>query len=292
MASELEELRSMVRNRHRAATQKVSRLNRSKGVKIAGTKDDVRRNPANIKGYNKKQLESYLGQLNTFVSRGTTFAPDYKGRALPGDKWKTYTSLERQFNNKRVETFDKIKHLFLPSSNMTIRERMAATTPDHPTAGNPSTRNPDIKLNRTSKGVRTEKGLNRLIKDMENRVSKQFEQRELRSAKKQLRQIMEIVGDKQLMKDIKALDDDQFRTLWFYTNFVTAMSSLYETIGDTDERKEKRKALYKSTNEDSLGTARDLVAEASKYDFASAAKALEKEKAEKKKNASKSHSRR
>ena len=88
---ELQALRDLARKRHRAVTQKVSRIKAKEDVVLSGTKLDPRKDPTSFKRMNSIQLKAHIARMDTFVSRDVSYV---KGAAktapLTGTLWQTY----------------------------------------------------------------------------------------------------------------------------------------------------------------------------------------------------------
>lgn len=116
---DINDLRDEVKRRQVAAQRKVARLRRS-GVFVAGTSFDVRRDPAKVSRYNKRQLNKYLNDLNAFVDRSTSFVAGVEGAPISGKDWRAYKRAERAFHDKATSRYDSIKDIHIDAVNTSI----------------------------------------------------------------------------------------------------------------------------------------------------------------------------
>lgn len=256
---EIDSLREQVLVAHKLAARKVQR-NESKGVKLAGSKYDPRRDTSKLQRYNKPQLESYLSQLNTFRDRSTQFVPDMRGNPVSGAEWREYKQLEGKLNAQRARRFKQFKDIVSYTTNgkpVTLAQELAVRTPDHPTSGNPATKNPNIKTKRTPRGITSKRSLDRMKKEVAGRLGKSGVDKELKDARKQFRQMMKPIGDKKFTKDVLELNDKQFTALWFYKGFADALALGYDNAQKMAGA--KKKSWYKQVFDDQLSEARDLL---------------------------------
>src|SRR4051812_16186860 len=112
--SELDDLRREARRRHKAATDKISRL-RKKGVDLGGSKEDQRRDLGLVKRYNTRQLRDYIGSLNNFTSRDNQYHSSANG-IIKADRFKVYKDLEGKYNADGLAHFDHVADVFVPEA--------------------------------------------------------------------------------------------------------------------------------------------------------------------------------
>lgn len=213
----LNELRAEVRRRQIAAQRKVARLKR-KGVDVGGTPFDVRRDPGNISRYNSKQLQSYLGQLNNFTSRTTAFVPGVEGSPIRASKWREYKRAEKAYLGVANAHYEGVKDTFIPAAGRTVQgfDESMRRPRKSGTGGVPR---PYEQLSGLSSfEVMDEKKLARLQKRLEQKTSQGYLPKELKKQKFQMLQATSLYGDPELTDMAKKLTNDQFDTLWNYTD--------------------------------------------------------------------------
>lgn len=227
-------LRAEVKAAHKAANRKVSRLRTQKGVELGGTRNDPRRNLAHVKGYNARQLQTYLNELNSFRSRGTQYVSGAMGRTISGSKWREYKRLERRYNEIAERSQRKVRQTFLPSHGMTVGERDNLLRPTGPTAiGN---RRPMDPINRSPKGIVSDRALDKLISGLKKQTNPNYEQTVIDRQRKVARKMSRGRGNKSQRERLAKLTDKQFNLLWNYTDFPNQMSTKYHTRTDSDSQ--------------------------------------------------------
>lgn len=228
--SELDRLRDEVIRRRRAATKKISRMRRSKGVDISGTNLDPRRSIKTIGHYNRKQLNAYLRVINNFQSRKVGFVAGVEGTPIPKSQWEHYKRLERQYNAIGDRHISRIGDIQVPTTGLTIKERDATVRPDSKRAQGEVSHRPFSRVDRNPNNVNGTDALNRLTKDLQKKLDKKFLPKELRKARKQVKDMLNTIGNNEYIKDVKDLSDYQFDILWNYTPFANNTSLAYTVI--------------------------------------------------------------
>jgi hypothetical protein len=223
----LENLRNQVRARRNAVTAKENRIKKNTGVDLRGTKEDPRRPLEVVDKYNAKQLMSYLGDLNAFMSRNSGFVAGANGVPLPKDQWVEYKNLEKKFNSIGTEQFNKIADIFIPQSGMTISQRAKTISPDTVSAQGDIVNRPYSHTERDPKNIASPEALKVLIKDLKGKVSPKYLPAKLKESRGQAEEMLTTIGNTNLTARVQALSDNQFNTLWNYTNFTRQMSGIY-----------------------------------------------------------------
>lgn len=214
---DINELRAEVKRRQQAAQRKVARLRR-KGVNVAGTPFDVRRDVGNISRYNSRQLQSYLSQLNEFVHRRNAFVPGVEGTPLPASKWRAYKRAEKAYIEKVNQHYAGVKDTFIPAAGKTV-QGFDETMRRKRTAGKGGVPRPFEAISELqSFEVMDEKKLVRLQKRLETKVQSNYLPAELRRQRKTMLGAVAEFGNPELTQLAKKLTDDQLDTLWNYTD--------------------------------------------------------------------------
>lgn len=241
---ELEALRELAVKRHRAASQKVSRLKRKKGVDVAGKREDPRTvDPERFKRMNSIQLGAHIARLDKFVSRETQFAAGPRGALLTGQLLAQNQRLQAAINRQRDKNFDAVKDIHIPSfGTKTVNgksvpitaEMQAAMKPVHPVTGNPSSRAPHIHINIGPKSFANDKQLRKSNKELEARLISEAQMIEKRDRKimstfmKTIAKINRSPELKEVRSIYKDLTPGQFEFMWNYTKFSDISSFDYE----------------------------------------------------------------
>jgi len=246
---EIEQLRDLARKRHRAVTQKVSRLKRNNGVEISGTKKDPRKDPASFKKMNSIQLKAHINRLDTFVSRETSWVRGAgKTALLTGNLYHQYEALRKTVNRKRETPWEGVKDIFIPSLGVTVGE-FQGEKPSHPVTGNPASRAPHLPILTTNKGIPNDKQLKKLIGDLKKQLGEDYGSkvinRDRKIFAKFLKDISKVASNEDLdaikhafygykgnkkkgIDPVERMSPAQFAFLWNYTNFADAASFDYE----------------------------------------------------------------
>jgi len=242
---ELEALRELAVKRHRAASQKVSRLKRNKGVDVSGTRNDPRTvDPERFKRMNSIQLGAHIARLDKFVSRETQFAAGARGKILSGDLWQRNRQLQAHVNKQRERKFESIKDIHIPSFGTVVVngksvpatvENMQAMKPIHPVTGNPSSRAPHLPVNISSKSIPSDKQLRKANKELEAKASAEYNDRLVRRDRKITSKFLSTIAKVNSSKELKeirniykGLTPGQFEFMWNYTKFSDISSFDYE----------------------------------------------------------------
>ena len=223
--TELQALRALAARKHRAATSKVSRLT-SKGADVSGSKFDPRRSLKTVRRYNKTQIKAYIAKLETFSNRSVQFYGDANRAPIPKKQWDTYKALERAHNALIEKQHRKYNEAKLPSG-MTIKQRRAMTTPDHPRLSN-SANTPMSLFDRHPSQIGSANGLRDLERQLHKRMKPSFRAKQLRADKLSADKMLRSMGRDDLAKAISGLTKDQFIGLWQESNvFANNLSLAY-----------------------------------------------------------------
>jgi hypothetical protein len=224
---DINELRRLVRQRHAAATSKVSRLRRNKGVEIGGTSNDPRRDPSNIGKMRSRELQTYLRQLNTFTSRETTFFQGSQGSVLPGKLWNEYKAQERAYNRRGAERERQIANIKLPGQDMTVAQRSANMRPSILRASGEASTRPYSPVNRKPQHIADAEALTKLLNDMRRKNSRDYLPDTIKNQRKQAEHMMNTIGVGDQIETLRKLSDDQFDTLFNETGFAGDLGMRY-----------------------------------------------------------------
>ena len=248
---------AQVKARHRAAGKKVSRL-KSSGVKVAGTKHDVRRPMERVERYNVPQLKAYLGQLNTFTSRATRFFPDAHGNPLPPAAVARYKKAEKALNAVRKRNLDKIGDIKAPGGGgVTIRERFKINTPSRPRAV--SAANPFTFVTRETKQIANEKALAKLTKDLEKKLESDFMQANIKAGRASAEEMLLALRQPEMLKTIEDMSDFHFNVLWNGTSFAKDISTPYHIAQTLVGKGAKSDQWMDDILEDNIADSKQLI---------------------------------
>ncbi len=239
----LENLRKIVRKRRSAVTAKENRIKRNTGVDIRGTDQDPRRPIGVVDKYNQKQLTTYLGDLDRFMTRNNGFIQGANGGVLPKNLYEEYKRLETKFNSIGGTHFEKVKNLFIPNAGMTIEERDDKLRPDAARAQGDVVNRPYGFINRNPNNIPDEQALKTLITNLKKKVNSGYLPSEIKKQREQLSQMLTVIGDNDLNSRAEKLTITQFDILFNYTHFATNVSAIYfimqnKARGSVDDAKD------------------------------------------------------
>jgi hypothetical protein len=211
--ADVNRLRAEARRLHANATKKVSRMKRINGIAISGTDLDPRKPRAEINSMTSRQLTAYHAKLQKFNARTTGYVPS-EGGAIPRSQWSEYKRLEAR-HNKRVQVYEAMtKDIGLPGQDMTIGQRRATMPADRVKAFSTATNKPLTRFERQSKGINGPKALQKLIAQMNGKLTPDYVQNTVKEQRKQYERMLEIIGDQELIEKSKQMTDGQFNLAW------------------------------------------------------------------------------
>lgn len=225
---ELRRLRAEAAKRHRAATNKISRLKNDVGVELSGTKEDPRRDKERLKSYNRRQLRAYIRNLNRFVDRSNQYVPDANARPVRRDLWRQYKAQEQAFNRRVQSHFEKYKDIFIPEAGMTVGERMHMVTPLHRYMRNTQAVNSLYDpIERDPKQIRDERALRKLRDSYKDRNDPAYFTRRTQAGRDLFKEFMDTAGRSDLVAMVDELSDAQFDLAWDYSGLASAAAHSY-----------------------------------------------------------------
>jgi hypothetical protein len=211
----------------RNAQAKMARIKKSQRYDIASSTNNPIR--SDIDSMTSRQKQSYLRQLKKFNDRSTKFYVDASGRPLSSRQWERYKQAEARANAFVRADIKKYAKLYGPEGNkgMTLGERMAIMRPK---AGklmvNPSGSSMH-EIERKPTAVTGDKSVAKLIKSQIDKANPAKQVKKLRTGRKQLEEMATAFGDTAMVDLARELTDEQFKVLWNYTDFATAVSLEY-----------------------------------------------------------------
>lgn len=235
LPDDINELRRIVRKRHAAATNKISRTRRNKDVEIGGTKYDPRRDPSRIKNYTRAQLRSYMNELDAFTSRRTGYVAGAQGAPIPADLWRKYKAAENRYNAKGRRRDEAIAGIKLPGQDMTVAQRATMMKPNILRAGGEASNKPFAPVSRKPSNVPGVAELNALIRSMNKKNSRNYLPGYIKKQRQQAEKMMHTIGVGDQVKDLRKLSDDQFDTLFNDTSFAGDLGMKYGYMSMLDK---------------------------------------------------------
>lgn len=223
-----EALEAEVRQAHRYAGQKVSRLETRKGVAIRREGLDPRRN---FHDMSTTQLSHYLGTLRAFNSRATNYVRGENGNPIPDAQWRHYQRLERA-NNQQAERFEHNLHDIttpVPGLGRTPSEYLADRQGiDRRRAGGQW--RTFEKVTRNAEDIAGSDELGKLIGGLEKRLDPGYLDKRMRAQRATIKKIMEETGDTgegSLYNKIANMSNEHLLVLIDETDFMNRLKGKY-----------------------------------------------------------------
>lgn len=227
----LKNLRAEVRKRRNAVTAKEARIRRNTGVDIKNTAQDPRRPINVVERYNQRQLSSYLGELNAFMSRSIGYVAGADNAPIPKADWLAYKKLEGAYNKIGAEHVAAIGDVFIPLSGLTVSEREKLMVPNNKRAQGDIIHRPYGQLDKNAANIKSAEALAKLRKQLEKKISNDFLPAELAKGRDQLNKMLVSLGNPEFVESAKKLNNHQFNILWNYTGFAGSVSAIIPSGG-------------------------------------------------------------
>lgn len=256
--SDLDRLRAEVERKRKAATNKINRTRRQNGAELAGTGFDPRRQPGIEHRYNRAQLQTYLSNLNDFMRRTNQFVGGSRGVPMRKGRFEAYKKLENRQEALR-QAHDNLMGELPTPTGMTVAGNKQML---HQGAGN-AVYGPYRQFDRAPSDITGPASLEKLIKDMRNRVSSEFLPSRIQQGKENLKKALTVIGRTEFIDDINKLSDFQFDAFWYGTNVAEAVFMQYgietertasEVAGEEPTRKERAQDKVIQGAVDELGS--------------------------------------
>lgn len=214
---DIKALRAEVARREKAAQRKIQRQHR-KGVRLAGTEFDVRRDPAKTGGYTRKQLNAYLGQLNAFTSRSTQFVAGVEGAPLSRSSWEKYKKAEASYIEKVGKRYSVVGDTKLPNAKQTVKQFDDRFRPKKEIGKGGFPRPLESIQPRESFQIMNQRGLDKLTKSLTNKSRPSYVPKTLKKQRYQMLEAVKEFGDVELLEKAYKLNNNQLDILWNYTD--------------------------------------------------------------------------
>lgn len=220
-------LRSVALKAAGNAASKVRRLEKQ-GITIAGTVHDPRRAVENVKRYNRKQLDTYISELQEFTKRSTKFVKGSQGAPIPLLEYSLYKAQESIYNEVSKRFAARNAELLLPGQAMTVGERSGQTTQSSINA-------PDNTiLPRKNRGAESFPSAEKVRKSrnlLEQRMSARYVDFRRRSASRAIDKGLTKVGAEDIKDRFRALSSRQKEALIFDYDFMELVFQRYPEAG-------------------------------------------------------------
>ena len=227
--NDLNKLRAEAIRKRKAASAKIARLRNSKGVEITGTEYDPRKPADVLRRYNRRQLVNYLANLAKFTDRQTSFVNSAFNKPISAEAWNRYKELESRYNAIGAERDAKVADLRVPNTGMTVKEMDRMFTPNSKVAQGDLVNRPYGQINRSPENVNGAEALDRLTQDLKNKLKGTYLPEQIAIGRKQLKGMLDEIGNSEFTKRFNKLTDAQFDVMWNYGN-AREIASFYSVL--------------------------------------------------------------
>ena len=235
-------LRAEVRKARARATRKVARFRRN-GVKVEGSKFDVRREAGAESRYNARQLQAYLDQLNGFTNRNTQYYRGQGGAPISGKTVKKLRESITAFDRSRQHlgrAFEGKTARRINNRDVTFAEmnRQGKRTPVNAERG-PLDRAPDV--DELVGRLRNDDVARKTAKRYARRSKPEGQREDIALARRNLVNMASYAGDSgELAAVVEGMTDNQILAFW---SDDFAIESL-QNILDSDRGEYKGSGAY------------------------------------------------
>lgn len=250
---DINELRAEVMRRQKAANAKIARLRR-KGVQIAGSEFDVRRDPNRVGRYNSRQLQSYLGELNEFTQRRVQFVPGSEGVPIRAHIFNHAQRTAREYNAMVRQHEEQVGDTFIPKAGMTANEFMRDVVGTRKRGKGGKVR-PLTAEDRRSFEFVSEDKIVKWRESMERKMRPDYLKDTIEKQKYKMYELIDHFGDDKLSELAKSLTNDQVNVLWNYTDAPRDMFNSYYMARLTSTG--KADDTFARIDEDSISDVKD-----------------------------------
>lgn len=226
-------LRRLALQRHKAATRKISRIKATNGTVVSGSDQDIRKDYGFIRAAKPAELRSYIRQLNKFNDRKTQFVPDALNAPIPRDVWDKVEAAKERHNSFVDSFYSGFKDIHIGPTGQTVDERMHAITPLHKHMGRKTTDNPYKKSELKSTNVYGISGSLKLAKHLNEMATKAHNKKALNNHRAGVIKMLDQVGNIEMQHKVAQLTNKQWAALWKYTPFAALIKNPYHHYKDS-----------------------------------------------------------
>ena len=241
--SNINDLRRLAQQRHKAATRKISRIKAANGVEVSGSDYDPRKSPEFIRNATPTQLRALIRKLDAFNQRSVQFVPDAEMRPMSRKLWEQFEGAQDKRRQARDKSYDEFKNIPIGPldskdkagnviGHTTVDERLRQITPLHAHMAQIDYDNPYRRQDLKSTSVASEKKLKELISTRRKQSTAKHQAQVLKAHRDAVMDMLTITGDLDLMEDFGSLTNKQFALLWKYTVVPTHVKITYNFYKD------------------------------------------------------------
>lgn len=269
---ELKRIRQEIAKRRRAATAKVNRVQRSKGISLAGTNIDPRKEVGHENKLNLKQAQTYLSKLDTFASRNTQFEKGKKGKIIDGVTWHRIEHLTSRLEKKVQAEKEALAQYhpmmtaqdesIVPNPDMTVRDKRDNLA-KKPTAISDKYSYYSV-YRKTPQQFEDNEKLELLRINLIEQLSPQYIGKKRKQAREHVMKALITMGELDIMEGMHALSNKQFDILWADPEFRDTLFMKYGYM-QAQEKKSPKERRRDAAVDAASGRIRDMVEYAGEY---------------------------
>lgn len=245
--SQVDDLRDELIKRQRAATAKISRNKRVKGINLAGTEFDPRIPTAKIKRLTSAQLKTRLQKVNMFLRRDSQFVALNGGKPLSIQRWRQFNAELTKYNAKGAQVLESLKNVKLPFGDRTIGQRELDRREKTRGVGDPVNRTYEHLPFKPS-NIADVRALEAFEKNLKRRNSLEYKPERVRQARWELDQMLKRIGNEDARARVSYLSDEQFFAFWEYGSHANDIGMQYDIAKlGADERTEAEMAMMEDS---------------------------------------------
>lgn len=252
--NEKDRLRQEIAKAHKSVSNKINRIQRQTGAKVAGSNFDPRKaTGAENRMRSESNMREHLARLNEFMSPANQFVSGQRGAPLrKGYFLNIYKKNEQAVEAVRQQR-DKAMGDIQTPTGLSIRQQKSAI----PEAGGSSVHGPYKKFDRQASAIKSMDALEKLNADMVNKLKPGYIADAIDKGRENIQTVADIIGNSTVMDGyvddegeshfgINDLTDDEFDKVWFGTNFADRLFLYYELA------KERLEGTHKERKQDKV----------------------------------------
>lgn len=179
-------------------------------------------------GMNRSEKEAFLGRLRAFNNRKFDIFKSEMGQLISSEQWNRYKDAERRVNAFVKRDMKPYLNKQMPEGDWTVKEfNDLMRKPRKGLIQDDASGTSMLLFNRKPKEVMNVESLTDALEAM---LLPGYKDKKLNLAKNNFREMVNRIGDSQLIEDAIDLTDEQFWVLWNYTKFANDVSFVYESL--------------------------------------------------------------
>ena len=220
--SEVERLRAELKKARQSVTNKINRVKKNTGAKVAGSDLDPRR-PAGIENrYNARQLQTHIAELKDFMRRGNQFVALQGGAPATKGEWHVYKRREQAQTEARLAQEAVMAKVDTPSGLTALQNKQMMQEGNEQVVHGPYR-----AYDRAPSEVASRSALKKLSDSMLNQIKVGYLSDKTQQGRENLNKALLLMGDDAEVDRLNKLSEKQFELFWFGTNVAEAIFMKY-----------------------------------------------------------------